>query len=105
LATGCSCGATTHKLKDCLERPRKKLAKHTNEDLARDDVIEDIEFKDWAHKRDHYKGYNPDDYKEVMERHERITTARQEVLRKAQAEARSAPSPTCISCVYLDTRT
>jgi pre-mRNA-processing factor SLU7 len=97
---GCSCGATTHKLKDCLERPRKKLAKHTNEDLARDDVIEDIEFKDWAHKRDHYKGYNPDDYKEVMERHERITTARQEVLRKAQAEARSAPSPTCFLCVY-----
>ena len=69
----CSCGATTHTRKDCLERPRKRPAKFTNEDIARDDVIEDIEFKDWAHKRDQYKGYNPDDYKEVMERYERLS--------------------------------
>eukprot|EP00892_Ulva_mutabilis_P000192 jgi/Ulvmu1/10173/UM006_0128.1 len=85
-----NCGAMTHVTKDCLERPRKLKAKHTNEDLARDDVIEDIQFKDWAHKRDHYKGYSADDYAEVVERYERINAARQERLRKEQAEARYA---------------
>jgi pre-mRNA-processing factor SLU7 len=89
----CSCGATTHSAKDCLERPRKMKAKHTNEDLARDDVIEDVQFSDWAHKRDQYKGYNADDYQEVVERYERITNARQEILRKEQAAARCSPLP------------
>lgn len=84
----CSCGATTHVTKDCLERPRKLKAKHTHEDLAHDDVIEDVQFNDWAHKRDHYKGYSADDYAEVVERHERINAARQERLRKEQAAAR-----------------
>lgn len=84
----CSCGAMTHTTKDCLERPRKLKAKHTNQDLAHDDVIEDIKFNDWAHKRDHYKGYSAEDYAEVVERYERINAARQERLRQEQAEAR-----------------
>lgn len=84
----CSCGSTTHKTKDCLERPRKVPAKYSNEDLARDDVIEEVQFNSWAHKRDTYKGYNADDYKEVVERYEKMNAARQELLRKEEAAKR-----------------
>ena len=86
----CSCGSTTHKTKECLERPRKLQAKWTGEDLARDDVIEDVQFNGWAHKRDAYKGYNADDYREVVERYEKVNAARAEMLRKEEAEKRCA---------------
>ena len=86
----CSCGATTHKTKECLERPRKQLAKYTNEDLARDDVIEDMQFNGWAHKRDAYKGYTAEDYAEVIAHHDKMNAARQEVLRKELAAQKCA---------------
>jgi pre-mRNA-processing factor SLU7 len=75
----------THKTKECLERPRKLQAKWTNEDLARDDVIEDIKFNGWAHKRDAYKGYTAEDYAEVVAHHEKMAAARQELLQQEAA--------------------
>lgn len=86
----CSCGATTHKTKECLERPRKVLAKHSNADLAHDDVIEDVQFDSWAHKRDAYKGYSADDYAEVVERYEKVNDARQALLRTEVAKEKCA---------------
>lgn len=85
----------THKTKDCLERPRKLQAKWTGEDLARDDVIEDVQFNGWAHKRDAYKGYTADDYQEVVERYEKVNAARQEMLRKEETEMRYAAHSHC----------
>jgi pre-mRNA-processing factor SLU7 len=80
----------THKTKECLERPRKVLAKHTNTDLARDDVIEDVSFAGWAHKRDAYKGYSAEDYAEVVQHYEKMNAARQELLRKEVAAEKCA---------------
>ena len=33
-----NCGAMTHKVKECVERPRKIGAKYTNKDIARDEM-------------------------------------------------------------------
>lgn len=60
-------------------------AKYTNSDLARDDLVEDIDFKSWAHKRDAYKGYRPEDYAEVIAHFDKMGEARQAVLRKEKA--------------------
>ena len=90
----------THKTKECLERPRKLQAKYTNEDLARDDVVEDIKFDDWAHKRDAYKGYSADDYAEVIAHHEKMNAARQEALRKELAEEKCDAAVSCASTVH-----
>lgn len=61
----------THKLKECTERPRKIGAKYSGRDLAQDEVIEKIEL-DYAGKRDVWNGYNPDQYRLVVEEWERL---------------------------------
>jgi pre-mRNA-processing factor SLU7 len=76
-----NCGATTHKEKDCVERPRssKKAAWKSGQDIARDDVILNLEEYgkvSFSAKRDQWQGYNPDDYKEVIERHSRLDDIR-----------------------------
>ena len=68
-----NCGATTHKEKDCVERPRslKKSAWKSGLDIAPDDVVlklEDHGKVSFAAKRDQWKGYDPEEYKEVRTR-------------------------------------
>ena len=69
-----NCGATTHKEKDCVERPRsmKKSAWKSGLDIAPDDVVlklEDHGKVSFAAKRDQWKGYDPEEYKEVRGKH------------------------------------
>ena len=55
-----NCGSTTHKVKECMERPRKIGAKYTNKDIARDEInTEDQELKlGYQAKRDRWNGYD-----------------------------------------------
>jgi len=71
-----NCGAMTHKRQDCLERPRKKGAKYTNRDIARDEVIQDIEVG-YAAKRDRWNGYDPAEHKNIYDEYEAVEAERQ----------------------------
>lgn len=85
-----NCGALTHNEKDCVERPRssKTSAFKTNLDIAPDEVVLNLtEFGkvDYATKRDQWKGYNNEQYKEVIDRHNRIDEERKK-LKKGKME-------------------
>ena len=46
-----NCGAMTHSVKTCIERPRKLGAKYTGKDIGRDEVLEQVKLS-WEAKRD-----------------------------------------------------
>ena len=71
-----NCGAITHKRQECLERPRKKGAKYTNKNIARDEVIQNIE-AGYDAKRDRWNGYDPAEHKKIYEEYEAIEAERQ----------------------------
>lgn len=62
-----NCGSTSHKRKDCLERPRKVLAKYTNEKLASDDVVPvELGRSSFEAKRDRWSNFIAEDYREKL---------------------------------------
>lgn len=64
-----NCGATSHKAKDCCERPRKKGAVLTGKDLMPAERVQEIQFT-YDAKRDRYNGYDPREYSSVIKRFE-----------------------------------
>lgn len=70
-----NCGAMTHKAKDCLSRPRAKGAKWTGKDIQADEVIQDVELG-WDAKRDRWNGYDPKEYRRVVERYDQMDKLR-----------------------------
>ncbi|KAI5464385.1 putative mRNA splicing protein [Mariannaea sp. PMI_226] len=74
-----NCGAMTHKAKDCLSRPRAKGAKWTGKDIQADEVIQTVNMG-WDAKRDRWNGYDPKDYRQVIEDY----TAMDELRKKTQ---------------------
>ena len=64
----CSCGAMSHKTRDCMERPRAKGAKWTNKHIAPDEKVEDIQLETYEARRDRWNGYDAAEYARVMER-------------------------------------
>ncbi|OQR77108.1 pre-mRNA-splicing factor SLU7-like [Tropilaelaps mercedesae] len=71
-----NCGAMGHKKKDCMERPRARGARWTNEEIAPDDLEQpDLKF-DFDGKRDRWNGYDPSQYKEVVEEYRRVEDAK-----------------------------
>lgn len=82
-----NCGAMTHKRKDCLERPRKKGAKYTNEDIAADEVVQDIQVG-YDAKRDRWNGYDPAEHSKIYEEYAAIEQARQK-LREEQIDSQT----------------
>jgi pre-mRNA-processing factor SLU7 len=58
----------THKLKDCLERPRNKGAKWTNKGIAADELIEDVQLSSYDARRDRWNGYDASEYVRVIDR-------------------------------------
>ncbi|EAW09271.1 mRNA splicing protein SLU7 [Aspergillus clavatus NRRL 1] len=66
-----NCGAMTHKTKECLSRPRKLGAKWTGKDIQADEVVQNVELG-WDAKRDRWNGYDPSEYKQVVEEYEEI---------------------------------
>lgn len=73
-----NCGAMTHKTKECLSRPRAKGAKWTGRDIQADEVVQDVKLG-WDAKRDRWNGYDPKEYKAVVEEYAQL-----EELKKAQ---------------------
>eukprot|EP00457_Paulinella_chromatophora_P004384 gb/GEZN01004396.1/.p1 GENE.gb/GEZN01004396.1/~~gb/GEZN01004396.1/.p1 ORF type:complete len:569 (-),score=124.62 gb/GEZN01004396.1/:183-1889(-) len=63
-----NCGAMTHKTKECVERPRKKGAKLTNSDIAPDEHVHEKLVLDYDGKRDRWAGYDPSQYKQVIQK-------------------------------------
>ncbi|TPX35131.1 hypothetical protein SmJEL517_g02417 [Synchytrium microbalum] len=73
-----NCGAMTHKTLDCLERPRKKGARWTGQDIQADEVVQDVHLGFEA-KRDRWNGYDANDHTRVVEEWELIDQARRKV--------------------------
>ena len=82
-----NCGAMTHKTKECLSRPRAKGARWTGKDIQADEVVQDVELG-WDAKRDRWNGYDPTEYKSVIEEYEELENLKRvtkgEVARDAQ---------------------
>ncbi|KAI1405150.1 Pre-mRNA splicing Prp18-interacting factor-domain-containing protein [Hypoxylon fuscum] len=70
-----NCGAMTHKAKDCLQRPRAKGAKYTGRDIQADEVVQDVQLG-WDAKRDRWNGYDPKEYRSVVERYKQMDELR-----------------------------
>lgn len=79
-----NCGTITHKKQDCLERPRKKGAKFTNKDIARDEVVQEIS-SGYAAKRDRWNGYDTSEHARIYEEYGALEAARQK-LREEQID-------------------
>lgn len=79
-----NCGAMTHKSKECLSRPRKLGAKWTGKDIQADEVVQDVQLG-WDAKRDRWNGYNPSEYRQVVEEYEEL----EKLKRKAKQETES----------------
>lgn len=60
-----NCGAMSHKTRDCLERPRKKGARWTGEDIRPDEYIQEAAL-DFEGKRDRWAGYDASEYEQVI---------------------------------------
>ncbi|OAE20632.1 hypothetical protein AXG93_154s1060 [Marchantia polymorpha subsp. ruderalis] len=76
-----NCGAMSHDIKTCMERPRKVGAKWTNKRIAADEKVESFEL-DYDGKRDRWNGYDPATYARVIDSYE----MRDEARRKYQKE-------------------
>lgn len=71
-----NCGAMTHKTKECLSRPRKQGAKWTGKDIQADEVLQNVELG-WDAKRDRWNGYDPNEYRQVIEEYEEMENLKQ----------------------------
>lgn len=71
-----NCGASTHKTKDCLERPRKVGAKWSGRDIQADELLQTVETT-WDSKRDRSNGYDFDSHTAMLKRtYDRIESLR-----------------------------
>ncbi|KZT70991.1 hypothetical protein DAEQUDRAFT_744484 [Daedalea quercina L-15889] len=73
-----NCGAMTHKKQDCLERPRRRGAKFTNNNIAPDEIIQDVA-TGYDAKRDRWNGYDPSEHKTIYEEYAAVEAARQKL--------------------------
>jgi len=79
-----NCGSMTHKKKDCLQRPRKTGAKFSGQDIAADEVIQEVQLG-WDGKRDRWNGYDASEHDVIVQEHERLEELR---LESKEAEGR-----------------
>jgi pre-mRNA-processing factor SLU7 len=77
-----NCGAVTHKKKDCMERPRKVLAKFSGAEIAPDEFIQPDLKLDFDGKRDRWNGYNPTEHLGIIEEFEKVEDTKRQL--KAQ---------------------
>ncbi|KAH9625576.1 hypothetical protein KSS87_012195 [Heliosperma pusillum] len=78
-----NCGAMTHDVKSCMDRPRKLGAKFTGKHIAADEIIEEFELN-FDGKRDRWNGFDPASYAYVVHRHEAKEEARRKYLKEQQ---------------------
>jgi pre-mRNA-processing factor SLU7 len=73
-----NCGALTHKKPDCLERPRKKGAKYTNQDIQPDEVVQEVA-SGYDAKRDRWNGYDAAEHSRIYDEYVAVEAARQKL--------------------------
>ena len=73
-----NCGSSTHNAKNCFELPRKVGAKWSGKHLRAGDVVRRVNLG-WEAKRDRWNGYNPDDYRHVVKRYQRLESEREKL--------------------------
>uniref|UniRef100_A0A7S1PII6 Pre-mRNA-splicing factor SLU7 n=1 Tax=Percolomonas cosmopolitus TaxID=63605 RepID=A0A7S1PII6_9EUKA len=83
-----NCGSMDHKTSDCMERPRRRGAHLTGEEIAADREVHDLNAKvSYDAKRDRWAAYTPSMYREkVVQRHERIEKERKKHREKEMRE-------------------
>ena len=86
LALRASCGAMTHKARDCVERPRAKGAKLTGSDIAPDEAVAPELQLDYEGKHDRYNGYDASEYARVIERYDAVEALKTQRLKERQLE-------------------
>ena len=88
-----NCGAMTHKVKECVERPRKIGAKYTNRDIARDEINTNNQGikLNYEGKRDRWNGYDNDQYKANVDEWNMIAQIEKE-KRQALKQSNSSDS-------------
>lgn len=80
-----NCGAMGHKAKHCLERPRKKGAKWTGQNIQADDLAQEVHLS-WDAKRDRWNGYDAKEYMHVVEEFEAMEELKKQALAKQKGE-------------------
>lgn len=83
-----NCGSLSHKTKECLSRPRAKGAKWTGRNIQADEVIQDVELG-WDAKRDRWNGYDPQDYRSVIEKYNELDHLKKRVKGAADTDERN----------------
>lgn len=76
----------THKVKDCLSRPRKLGARWTGKDIQADEIIQEVELG-WDGKRDRWNGYESVEHKKVVLEHMRMEELRRESEKNSKGAA------------------
>jgi pre-mRNA-processing factor SLU7 len=77
-----NCGAVTHRKKDCLERPRKILAKFTGAEIAPDEFIQPDLKLDFDGKHDRWNGYDPTEHLGIIEEFEKVEDTKRQLKAK-----------------------
>jgi pre-mRNA-processing factor SLU7 len=85
-----NCGASTHKRKDCVERPRKVGAKWSGVDLQPDEVVQKVDLG-FAAKRDRWNGYDPQEQLKQVEEFRLVEEKRAEKRQQKAKEKLSKP--------------
>ncbi|KAK1255955.1 hypothetical protein MKX07_008214 [Trichoderma sp. CBMAI-0711] len=80
-----NCGSMTHKVKDCLSRPRAKGAKWTGKDIQADEVVQDVKLG-WDAKRDRWNGYDAREYRKVIDDYNQMEELRKQAKIKSNGE-------------------
>ncbi|KAA8496966.1 Pre-mRNA-splicing factor SLU7 [Porphyridium purpureum] len=81
-----NCGASTHKARDCLERPRLKKAKLLGVSLCADDQVQDTLGMDYEGKRDQWSAFDVARYDEVIEKHQKLEERRLRALEQQRQQ-------------------
>lgn len=81
-----NCGAMSHTAKSCVERPRKKGAKFTKKDIAKDEHVPDQAYNSYAEKHDRWRGYNPAQYQTVIKEYAKVDEEKRKMREKELRE-------------------
>jgi len=91
-----NCGAMTHSLKFCCDRPRQKGARFTGKDIRPDENVQELVL-DYDGKRDRWNGYDVDEHDEVVMKFQMTEEERKKKKKKEEEELNSfmtEPDPT-----------
>ncbi|KAH8878909.1 pre-mRNA-splicing factor SLU7 [Thozetella sp. PMI_491] len=80
-----NCGAMGHQKRDCLERPRKVGAKFSGKDIKADRFVKEMKLG-YDAKRDRYSGYDPREYKAVVDEYNQMEELRKQLQARKAAE-------------------